>query len=112
MLMKGKDGYEMHKHPFRLLRIRSFNKKGQPAFKKDLWLIVVGKQREKLELLDIYEAYRQRYDLEHYFRFGKQKLLMTAFQTPEVYREENWWQIVQLAYTQLWILSAYMRSAC
>ena len=60
---------------------------------------MVGKQRQKLKLLDIYVAYHQRYDLEHYFRFGKQKLLMTAFQTPEVEREENWWQIVQLAYT-------------
>ena len=28
---------------------------------------------------------------------------MTAFQSPEVEREENWWQIVQLAYTQLWL---------
>ena len=69
MLMKGKDGRQMHKHPFRLLRIRSFNADGKPAFKRDLWLIVVGKQRPKLELLDIYEAYRQRYDLEHYYDY-------------------------------------------
>jgi hypothetical protein len=103
MLMKGKKGIPMHKYPFTLIQIRSFKPNGEPAFKNTLWLIVVGKRREELDLLDIYEAYRQRYDLEHYFRFGKQKLLMTAFQTPEVEREENWWQIVQLAYTQLWL---------
>jgi hypothetical protein len=28
---------------------------------------------------------------------------MTAYQTPEVQHEENWWQITQLAYVQLWL---------
>ena len=33
---------------------------------------------------------------------------MGSFQTPEVTHEENWWQIVQLAYTQLYL----SRDAC
>jgi len=41
--------------------------------------------------------------VEHFFRFGKQRLLMTAYQTPEVQHEENWWQLAQLAYVQLWL---------
>lgn len=93
----------MHNVPFTLVRIRCLKPNGKSAFKKDLWLIIVGKRRDELNLLDLYEAYRQRFDIEHYFRFGKQKLLMTAFQTPDVDREENWWQIVQIAYTQLWL---------
>jgi hypothetical protein len=28
---------------------------------------------------------------------------MTDYQTPEVQHEENWWQITQLAYVQLWL---------
>ena len=28
---------------------------------------------------------------------------MTAYQTPEVELEENWWQLTQLAYVQLWL---------
>ena len=51
---------------------------------------------------DIWDADQQRYDLEHFFRFGKQRLLMDAYQTPETDREENWWTLVQLAYLQLW----------
>ena len=35
-------------------------------------------------------------------RFGKQRLLMTQFQTPDVEHEENWIQFVLLAYVQLW----------
>lgn len=37
------------------------------------------------------------------WRFGKQRLLMAAFQTPEVKHEENWVQLTLLAYTQLWV---------
>lgn len=103
MLMRGKDGIAMHKVPFTLLRICCFKPNGESAFKNDLWLIIVGDRRNEITLLDLYEAYLQRFDIEHYFRFGKQKLLMTAFQSPEVGRDENWWQIVQLAYTQLWL---------
>jgi len=50
-----------------------------------------------------YQAYTQRFDLEHFFRFGKQKMLLPGFQTAEVEREEVWWQLVHLAYAQLWM---------
>ena len=68
-----------------------------------MWLIVIGERRHELSLSDIYHAYEQRYDLEHFFRFGKQKLLLTDFQTPQTDREETWWRLVHLAYAQLWM---------
>lgn len=43
------------------------------------------------------------YDIEHFFRFGKQRLLWDKYQTPNLWHEENWWQIVLLAYVQLWL---------
>jgi hypothetical protein len=63
----------------------------------------MGDRRMELSLLDIYEAYLQRYDLEHFFRFGKQKLLLDKFQTPDDQHEEHWWRLVALAYLQLWV---------
>ena len=30
-------------------------------------------------------------------------LWTTAYQTPQVEHEENWWQLTQLAYIQLWL---------
>jgi hypothetical protein len=41
--------------------------------------------------------------LEHFFRFGKQHLLLANFQTPEAEREESWWQLAHIAYAQLWL---------
>ncbi len=40
--------------------------------------------------------------MEHLFRFGKQKLLMTSYLTPEVKHEENWFKLTLLAYVNLW----------
>jgi hypothetical protein len=93
----------MHECPFTLVRIVRYDKDGNPAFKHPLWLIVIGDRREELTLAHIHEAYTARFDLEHFFRFGKQKMLMVAFQTPEVAREENWFQLTHIAYAQLWM---------
>ena len=82
----------MHLHPFTLLQIRVTDESGKQIW-SPMWLIVMGQRRDQLTLLDSWLAYRQRYDLEHFLRFGKQKLLMTAFQTPEVEHEENWVQL-------------------
>lgn len=106
MLMTGKTKpvkLPMHACPFTLVRIVRYDKDGKLAFKNPLWLIVMGDRRHELSLAHICEAYATRFDLEHFFRFGKQKLLMVAFQTPEVTREENWFQLTHIAYAQLWM---------
>lgn len=103
LLMRGSKGNPMHQHPFTLVRICWYTQKGEALFQKPLWLIVMGQRRMELSLLDIYQAYLQRYDLEHFFRFGKQKLLLDKFQTPDDQHEEHWWRLVALAYLQLWV---------
>ena len=110
LLMRGGKGKPMHQHPFTLVQIRFYNHKGEALFQKPLWLIVMGDRRMELSLLDIYEAYMQRYDLEHFFRFGKQKLLLDKFQTPDDKHEERWWRLVALAYLQLWVAKDLARS--
>jgi len=106
MLMRGKNKpvrLRMHRYPFTLVRIVLLDEEGEPVFKRPLWLLVFGERRHELGLQAIYEAYTQRSDLEHFFRFGKQKLLLDKFQTPEVEREERWWHLVHLAYLHLWV---------
>jgi hypothetical protein len=103
MLMRGKRNAPMHTHPCTLLRVVWRDAAGQPLNKYPLWLGVFGQRRYDLSLRQMQQSYAQRYDLEHFFRFGKQRLLLTAFQTPDVRREHNWWLLVQLAYVQLWL---------
>ena len=91
----------MHEHPFTLVRIVRYDEDGKPAFKHPLWLIVMGERRHELTLLHIQQAYTSRFDEEHFFRFGKQKLLLADFQTPDVEHQEHWWQLVHISYAQL-----------
>lgn len=113
LIMRGKNKpkrIRMSKHPFSLVCIVLLDEDEQPAFKHPLWLLVIGERRHELGPQAIFQAYAQRSDLEHFFRFGKQKLLLTDYQTPEVEREERWWQLVHLAYLMLWI--ARKTAAC
>jgi hypothetical protein len=103
LLRRGKRGLPMQRYPFTLIRGVVIDEHGQLVFKRALWLIVLGERRGELSLVEAWEAYGQRYDLEHNFRFGKQRLLMAAYQTPEVEHEENWFVLVQLATVQLWL---------
>jgi hypothetical protein len=103
MLMTGKRHLPMHKYPFTLIRVQVLDEEDNLVFNNTLWLIVIGQRRNQLSLLEAWQAYSQRYDVEHYFRFGKQRLLMAAYHTPEVEHEENWMQLVALATVQLWL---------
>ncbi len=103
LLMHGKRGLPMHRYPFTLIRAVVVDAQGRQVFKRALWLIVLGTRRGELAAVEAWEAYAQRYDLEHYFRFGKQHLLLAAYQTPDVEHEENWLTLVQLATVQLWL---------
>ncbi len=76
MLMRGKRETPMHNHPFILIHCRILNEDGSPVFKRPLWLIIFGKRRMEISPFDAWKCYRQRYDIEHFFRFGKTHLLM------------------------------------
>ena len=101
MLMRGRKKLPTHQYPFTLLRIVSVDESGKSVF-KPMWLIVMGERRSGISLVQTYQAYRQRFDLEHTFRFKKQNLLLSDFETPEVEHEQQWVQLVMLAYVQLW----------
>lgn len=43
----------------------------EPIYERPRWLSVWGEKRMDLSLEQIYWAYRKRFDIEHFFRFGK-----------------------------------------
>ena len=101
MLMRGTKNEPMHLHPFTLIQIQVSDSQGKQIW-RPMWLSVFGQRRQQLTAAESWQAYRQRYDLEHFLRFGKQKLLLNAFATPVVEHEENWVHLSLLAYVQLW----------
>ena len=101
MLMRGSHDCPMHRQPFSLMQIQVTTTEGIRIW-KPMWLITIGQRQNDLRISQVSQAYRQRYDIEHLLRFGKQRLLLNASATPEVEHEENWVQLSFLAYVQLW----------
>lgn len=110
VIMRGKKSCKLSDYPLRLLRVRVYKESGELLFKRPLWLTAAGKRRLELSLPDIFNSYRQRFDIEHFFRFGKNRLLMDKIQTPDVRHEESWWQLVIIAYAQLYLARSMANS--
>ena len=85
-----------------LYQITLLDAAGTPLHNKPMWLALSGQRRHELGAKEVFEYYRLRYDIEHFFRFGKDKLLMAAYQTPETKHEEVWWNLVSASYVQLY----------
>lgn len=106
MLIRSKRSHNMKDKPFRLISIQLIDPlTNEPIFKRKMWLAVWGKRRMELTLEQCFWSYRNRFDIEHYFRFGKQRLLMNDFQTPDIQHQDNWMEIVGLSYWLLWVAS-------
>jgi hypothetical protein len=103
ILMRQKNGIPLNEHPLRIIRITITDETGNLVYKRPMWVMVSGKRRQELSLIKIWQSYKRRYDIEHFFKFGKTQLLMDKFQTPETDHEESWWQIASLAYAQLYM---------
>jgi hypothetical protein len=72
MLIRSKRGQNMKNKPSRLISVQLIDPQtNEPLFKRRMWLAVWGEQQMKLSLEQTYWAYRNRFDIEHYFRFGK-----------------------------------------
>jgi hypothetical protein len=104
MIIKGSQKHKMSDKPFNLISIEVFDSQtGEKIFDKTLWLTVWGEKRDELTLQEVYEAFRLRFDIEFFFRFGKQKLLLDKYQTPDSEHQQNWFEIVKHAYWLLYL---------
>jgi len=103
MMFRSKRKRNMKDKPMHLARIELLDPETkQPVFKKPMWLGVWGKRRDELSGEQIFWDFRNRFDIEHFFRFGKQKLLLDKYQTPDEEHLQNWLEVVSLAYWLLW----------
>jgi len=102
-MVRGSQQYKGYEHPFDVIQVTAVDKDGRAIYKNPLWIAVQGKRRVELTTKEIFVYYHRRYDIEHYFRFGKDKLLFASFQTPTAEHEEYWWHLTSLAYVQLYL---------
>ncbi len=75
-ICRGSKDHKMSDVPTNFASVEVFKEDGTKKYNRNLWLEVVGDRKEELSLKDIYYAYKERFDIEHFFKFGKSKLLM------------------------------------
>jgi hypothetical protein len=103
LLLSGSKDFASQEHLLNIVKAIVKNNYGALIFKRSLWIGVIGERKDEVNPEMAYNTYLNRYDIEHFFRFGKQKLLLDAYQTPERIHEEYRWKFVYEAYVQLYL---------
>ena len=106
LLIRGTRECPMHKYPFDLVVSQVTDTlTGELVFKNNCYMGAWGKQRKNLSARQIYEHYRQRYDIEPHYRFSKQDLLLDKYNSPDIDHLDAWTKVVALTYWFLFLAS-------
>ena len=88
----------MSEIPINFIRVEVFKENGEKKYDRDLWIGVAGKVRDKITILDAFKEYSDRFDIEHYFKFSKSKLLMDKMQSSDSKKDEDFMLMTAIAY--------------
>jgi hypothetical protein len=102
MMMHSADGFSMKEAEFDLVSFRVLDEKtGKRVFTEDVFVSVMGLERKRLNLKEVYQRFLRRFDLEVTNRFLKQEMFLEDYQTPVKENVENW---ILTAQTAMWLL--------
>lgn len=104
MMIRSKNGCSMKDKPFNLFASQVVDvETGELVFQKPMFIVVFGKLKDEIGTREVYQEYRNRFDIEGHNRFSSQKLLLNDYQTPFVEHLDNWTVIVAAAYWLLFV---------
>ena len=110
VMLRSKNGHDMRNKPLDIVCIRFTDaQRGKRLFKKDMFVCVHGQSKSDVSTVQAYEYYRHRYDIEPYFRFAKQRLLLSKYQALDERHFDNWLLIQQLC---SWLLYTASDETC
>ena len=113
LLVRTKKGQKMSDKRLNLVAVVSTDSEsGKPIFKQPLFMVVSGRNKDKLSPQDAFCEYMQRYGIEPFFRFNKQNLFLDKFQTPDVQHLDNWVLVIQLAVFLLFLTASDASHTC
>ena len=83
---------------------------GNRIYKHDLLICVSGKHRDLLSAKSVYEYYKSRFDIEHFFKFAKSKLRFDKLQTTNPDIDEDYCLFTAIAYNHIYHLKDYIQT--
>lgn len=92
----------MKKKTFDVVQVQVLDQVTQKTvFDRPLFLAISGKRKGEVATQEAQQQYRERYDVEPYYRFAQRSLLLDKLQTPEHDHLQQWLRIVQIS---TWLL--------
>jgi hypothetical protein len=107
LLVKGRKNQSMKENPVNYVKVEVYDLEGSRVYKNDLWLCVSGKKRHVLNAKEVYDYYKSRFDIEHFFKFAKSKMRFDKLQTTNPQIDEDYCMFVMLGYNHLYHLKDY-----
>ena len=108
LLVKGRKNHSMKENFVNYVKAEVYDLEGNKVYKNDLWLCVSGKKRHVLTPREVYDYYKSRFDIEHFFKFAKSKMRFDKLQTTNPERDEDYCMFVTLAYNHLYHLKNHV----
>ena len=100
-ICRGSKDYVMSDIPINFIRAEVFKENGEKKYDRDLWIGIAGKARNKVTTIDGFKEYADRFDLEHFFKFSKSKLLMDKMRSSDPKKDEDFMLMTGVAYHAL-----------
>ena len=101
LLLRTKSGASMKNKPLDVVRVLVLDAQtNKPVFDRPLFIGVSGKRKNELTATEVQQQFRERYHVETWYRFAKNRLLLDKRQTPSEEHldpEYSGLKIVQLA---------------
>jgi hypothetical protein len=97
-ICRGSKDYKMSEIEINFVRVEIFKENGERKYDRDLWIGISGKARAKVSMKDAYYEYKDRFNLEHYFKFSKSKFLMDKLQSSDPKKDEDFMMFGAISY--------------
>ena len=100
--IRSKNGHNMKDKPLDLVRVTVKDAQtNQKVFNRPLFIAVSGKRKAEISTPLVQTQYRERFDVEGFYRFGKHAMLLDKLQTPDLKHLDNWLVVFTLS---VWLL--------
>jgi hypothetical protein len=105
--IRSKSGESMKDKPIDMLRVMVLDAQTKlPVFDRPLFIGICGKRKREISTSEAQKQYRERYEVEPFYNFANNRLLLDKLQTPCVKHIDTWLKIVQVTSWLLFVASA------
>ena len=110
LLIKGRKFHSMKDKPVNYVKAEVYDIDGSRIYKHDLLICASEKHRDLISAKSVYQYYKSRFDIEHFFKIAKLKLRFDKLQTTNPSIDEDYCLFTAIAYNHIYYLTDYVQT--